>query len=267
MIITTAILISVYAYILYRVKTKYMLITKIIVMLLIQNTVSLLCVFVLYQGLMWQESLNGGSTYNGNTGFWTWTEGIFYSIISVLFGVAHWMFVFEYYKISCFMPYVVKDEDIPSDMVTFHKRLNTTMLSLNVIVMLGEGILMILHNRCIYSDCNQNIWNLPLLVFCTIGFVLLIATGVFMFVAVFKIRAFFLEQGTSDDRINVKMMVLHTSSFGLFILSTLGVFVMFWIWCVNEWTFVTADDYYFGAQILFTISAFGSQVILATILL
>ena len=69
MAITSAILVVLYTFVLIRIKAKFILITKIVVLMLVQNLASL---FVAY--FFWVEAKyqNDPTTFNGNIEHYIW---------------------------------------------------------------------------------------------------------------------------------------------------------------------------------------------------
>ena len=115
MAITSAILVLVYSFVLIKVKAKFMLITKIVVLMLIQNLAYLFSAYVMMEQT---ECQLRPSTCIGYFAYYNWVFGALLVLISGCFLAAHWMFASEYYKISCQMPFVVNDDVIPEDLVT-----------------------------------------------------------------------------------------------------------------------------------------------------
>ena len=138
MAITSAILVLVYSFVLIKVKAKFMLITKIVVLILVQNLAYLFSAYVMMEQTECQKI---GSTCNERYfAFYNWAFGALLVLISGCFLAAHWMFASEYYKISCQMPFVVNDDVIPEDLVTYNNRLYKVIMGVIFVVVLLQGI-------------------------------------------------------------------------------------------------------------------------------
>ena len=56
------------------------------------------------------------------------------------FIAAHWMFASEYYKISCQMPFVVKDDVVPEDMIKKNNRHYKVIMVIIIVTFLLHGL-------------------------------------------------------------------------------------------------------------------------------
>ena len=137
MAITSAILVLVYSFVLIKVKAKFMLITKIAVLMLVQNLAYLFSAYVMMEQTECQKNR---STCNVSLAYYNWAFGALLVLISGCFLAAHWMFASEYYKISCQMPFVVNDDVIPEDLVTYNNRLYKVIMGVIFVVVLLQGI-------------------------------------------------------------------------------------------------------------------------------
>ncbi len=138
------------------------------------------------------------------------------------FVAGHWMFASEYYKISCQMPFVVKDDVVPEEIIKKNNLRYKVIMAAVIVIYLLFGLFNSLVATCkiqIQTCKAINELGYPYLIIMIIGFALSILVGVYLFIAVFKIRSFLLKEGIKQERINVKIMFLHTSTFGLFLIA------------------------------------------------
>ena len=137
MAITSAILVVVYTFVLIKIKAKFILITKIVVLMLIQNVASLFVAYLLWQQAEYQKDR---STIKRSIEYNLWEFAFAFFVMNASFIAAHWMFASEYYKISCQMPFVVNDDVIPEDLVTYNNRLYKVIMGVIFVVVLLQGI-------------------------------------------------------------------------------------------------------------------------------
>lgn len=71
------------------------------------------------------------------------------------FNVSHWMFAFLYYKISRFMPYVLKGQVFPEKKLKCDESINNVMLFLNIALPLLNYLLVFLGDW-VYGHTGAN---------------------------------------------------------------------------------------------------------------
>jgi hypothetical protein len=92
------------------------------------------------------------------------------------------------------MPFVVKDDVVPEDMVMKNNRLYKIVMAAIIVIYLLYGIFGSLKEMCNYFECEQSQELVfPYLLIMFIDFALAILVGVYLFIAVFKIRSFLLK--------------------------------------------------------------------------
>ena len=190
--ITAAILVLVYIFVLIKVKTNYFMITKILVLMLVQNLATLALVFIYWQ--MYEYAKNDGA-FNLNINIINWIGCAAFIIQNVCFVTAHWIFALEYYKISHSMPYVIKEEEVPEGLVRKIDRHNKVMISSIVILFGVGGVTRTLKNLCHPKpNCDKNNFMdfFRMTIICVV-YVLAIIVGVYLFVAVYKIKNFLVK--------------------------------------------------------------------------
>ena len=64
------------------------------------------------------------------------------------FSVAYWMFAFQYYQSSRYMPFMIKQENPPEEMTRFDTRLNYVFCALNIFSPIYYIGSLILYNYC-----------------------------------------------------------------------------------------------------------------------
>lgn len=114
----------------------YIFVLKLTVMLFLSNVATLFLTFANFANL---ESLSGGSTHN--LYFWYWVEGIAAIIGDSTFGLAHWLFAFEYYRICKIMPLAI--QGISAKTLRTDTILYWSLFILNILVPIVEGVLVI----------------------------------------------------------------------------------------------------------------------------
>ena len=138
------------------------------------------------------------------------------------------------------------------------------MLSLSLAFPVVQGILLICSGSILFkTQQTPNIyWKISLnLSQLGIGLVQ-ITTGIFLLIAVHKIRQFLLK-GISYEQINVKTMVLHSASFLFYMLSEIIYTVCFNLMIINSLRSQSIFKYYCISWILADVSSFSSQILLS----
>ena len=75
---------------------------------------------------------------------------MFVFIRDASFNTSHWIFAFEYFMLQKTMPYVLKGEEVPTEDKMFDKAIFYTMLSINILVPLFEGVGVYLVSEAVY---------------------------------------------------------------------------------------------------------------------
>jgi len=77
-----------------------------------------------------------------------WTAAISFAIRDATFNVAHWMFAFEYYIISRYMPYLLMKTRPSSRMIRCDELINKFFMFFNVFAPIMSGASLLLYNLC-----------------------------------------------------------------------------------------------------------------------
>lgn len=106
----------------------------------------------------------------------------------VFFSVTHWLFAFEYFKVSSIMPYAFDNENVPEFLIKRLDRLNKVFLGLVIFFTVVSGPLMAFFDTQIIKNPD----DLRLIrILCLIDIVcygiLFFVTFVFLFIAVYRI--------------------------------------------------------------------------------
>ena len=159
------------------------------------------------------------------------------------------------------MPFVVKDDVVPEDMIKKNNRHYKVIMVIIIVTFLLHGLFNGLQTMAKLEGWLPQIikeFKYTYLLIGLIGFCLSITVGVYLFVAVFKIRSFLLKEGIKQERINVKIMLLHTSSFGLFLFSLILMTITFSLFVIEHNTLKTANPQFYIALTITCISSFTS---------
>ena len=104
--------------------SKYTFVIKLLVLLLLSN------ISQFFKSWSFYQLITG--VFNNVPYFWLALLSISGFITAACFNIAHWIFAYEYYSISHFMPFVLKGQDLPEDKVKCDKILNKIMFFLNI---------------------------------------------------------------------------------------------------------------------------------------
>ena len=165
------------------------------------------------------------------------------------------------------MPFVVKDDVVPEDMIKKNERIYKVAMVVIIVIFFLQGLFNSLLSICKWQKCPQvEVLGYAFLLITFIAFLIAIIVGVYLFISVFKIKNFLLNEGIKQERINVKIMVLHTSSFGLFLFAIVLDMIMFILFVEKRWSLINAGPSYFITITITCITSFTSQVIFSVTL-
>ena len=124
---TSSVLILLFAATLIKVcnGSKYDFFIKLLVLLLISNVSQILYSYSFFQ-------LVKGAFGDEIPFFWISMRSVSAFILFTCFNVSHWMFAFLYYKIARLMPFVLKEQVVPENIIKCDNTLNKIMLFLNI---------------------------------------------------------------------------------------------------------------------------------------
>lgn len=150
------------------------------------------------------------------------------------FNVSHWVFAFQYFNSAATMPFIYDQAEQPESQVKRLKLLNTLMLAINIFVPIVYSLVLIYINIVEVRDGASPI-STSVLVFWTytvshdmVG-VLQLVSGIFLLVAVFKIRSFLLGAGMRTQ-VDYKTMTVHAASFILYSLTIILLYAIYFVY-------------------------------------
>ena len=117
---------------------KFTFVIKLITLLIICDLFWTVYAFSSAKQLQTEEELD----------FWIWTQAITYIISDTCFTVSHWMFAFEYYSISRYMPFLLAKCLPDASMVKCDEVTYYIVLVLNIIGPVANGVSLLLFNIC-----------------------------------------------------------------------------------------------------------------------
>ena len=181
-----------------------------------------------------------------------------------LFNVSHWIFSFQYYSTAYGMHYFLSKNEMSEYTVKFNKALQITMIILNTLVPLVYSICLFEYKKTIYQKYEiPNVWSLPFIITKYSVEAFQIISGIFLGYAIFKIRQLLVQYGELDV-IKIKVLIVHSLSFSLYILSIIVFSVFSFILLLKENP--TNRINYYWANIISAVFSFLSQACLCGIL-
>lgn len=138
------------------------------------------------------------------------------------FNVAHWLFAFEYYTISRFMPFVVEGQQIPAEMVAKDKMVYVAMLSLNFLIPLAEASTLLIYNL---NDERTRLETISMITMRVVVGVLQIVSGVFLGYAILKVKRYLDDK--EGSHVNARILAVFSIMFGLYMVCVV-VYNVFW---------------------------------------
>ena len=182
----------------------------------------------------------------------------------VFFSVTHWLFAFEYYKVSTIMPYVFDEQNLPEVLLDKLEKLKKVILWLNIFFTGVSGPLYAIYyaQQVINDEYNSGLVYILLIIDMICYGILFFVTFVFLLIAVYRISKFIRKNRGKVSQLNKTSLILHATSFCFFLLSE-QVSVIATIWPRNLNSFTDWDFYAIIALIIFS---FISELILAIIL-
>jgi hypothetical protein len=134
-------------YIRVQVGSKYPLISRIIMLLLICSLFTILLVPA--QSKIYQFDKRQDLDIPL---FWVWEEGICYFCKDFAFNLAHLNFAFEYYKIAKFMPLVLKGQQVTPQQTKSAKRFYMVLFAINFFFPAAEAVSLIWFNTVMITN-------------------------------------------------------------------------------------------------------------------
>jgi hypothetical protein len=143
---TSSIMIMMYLTTLIKVcrGSKYKFVIKLLILLIVSN----ICLLV----SDWSFYIYKTRTFVGIPWFWISLSAISSFILLVCFNLSRWIFAFEYYSISRFMPYVLKGQDLPESELKFDTKFNNTMISINVAIPFFNQVAQFINNWWYFAN-------------------------------------------------------------------------------------------------------------------
>jgi len=156
-------------------------------------------------------------------------QELVYTVISMLrfvraasFGVAHWIFAFEYHSIQKITPYIIRGEEIPEKITRNHSKVNKTFLTLNIVLpFFGSTIFFFVYQTKKYngseSHFHMQLTNLYLFM-AFLNLALNLITGFVLSCAICNIKNYF-RINKVEKKINIKIFAIHLATFILYMFS------------------------------------------------
>jgi hypothetical protein len=187
----------------------------------------------------------------------------------VSFNLAHLNFAFEYYKIAKFMPLVLKGQQVTPQQTKKSKIFYSILCGFNIFFPIAEAVTIIWFNSLLVSNHARP--DSALLLWLPIGSkygnaLVQLISGTLLILAVLKIQDYLRKNGS--DQLNVRMLVLHSVSFGLYMLSIIFYQVFFTIAVIEYDTpnAKIAQRNFDIANAFYILTSFTSQALLCVIL-
>lgn len=153
---------------------------------------------------------------------WVWVQCCAEFVRDATFNVSHWLFAFEYYTISRFMPFVVEGLQIPSEMVAKDKVVYVAILSLNLLIPLAEATSLLIYNL---NDERTRLETIGMITMRVAVGVLQIVSGVFLGYAILKVKRYLSDK--EGSHVNARILAVFSVMFGLYMVCVV-VYNVFW---------------------------------------
>lgn len=120
---------------------KFSFVVKLIILMMFSN-------IALISGSVsnYEESLKEKASIE--TTLFMWTAAVSFGVRDATFNVAHWMFAFEYYSISRYMPYLLMKTTPSRQMIRCDELINKILMFFNVLAPIMSGSSLLLYNLC-----------------------------------------------------------------------------------------------------------------------
>jgi hypothetical protein len=130
-----ALLIAAYALTIYQVvkSTKFSFLVQLLVLLLVSNLAGILVI---------EADTKFSVTDNNVALVWKIIQAVAIFIRNATFNYALWLFAFQYYTLSRYTPFYLKQQNPPEDMTSYDEKVNKLLTYANVIVPLIQAILL-----------------------------------------------------------------------------------------------------------------------------
>lgn len=123
---------------------KFTFVFKLIVLLMFSNLAEISGRVSSYE--VYEEGWGSGTIEY--TTIWIWISALSNAVRDSAFNVAHWMFAFEYYCISRYMPFIFMKITPDAGMVRCDELVNKVLIFVNVLVPVVNGALLLKYNLC-----------------------------------------------------------------------------------------------------------------------
>jgi hypothetical protein len=157
----------------------------------------------------------------------------------ICFCTGHWVLAFKYFKIAKNSPRIINGNEAAKT----YNWLFYSGLSLNILFPCLAGVFFILQYQIIdgqRTSGKKQIYD-ALIVFETAVSLMQLVSGSFLIYAIYTIRNFMKSRGENGQEINLKTMILHSSAFGLYMISVLLFTAGFYYWQVLQAKFDGKD--------------------------
>jgi hypothetical protein len=191
----SGLLVLMYAVTLIRVFSgrRFSFVVKLIVLLIFSNMAAISATSANYEFTQHDQTTK-------DVNLWIYIQSVSSAIRDTCFNVSHWMFAFEYYSISRYMPFLLMKLSPEADMISFDEKIYKVFLVLNILLPVVNGVSLAVFNFCdkIYPPeeiGHCTFWSkFQFTVLYLVG-VLMLISGVYLGYAITKIRKHLKENG------------------------------------------------------------------------
>ena len=154
------------------------------------------------------------------------------SIREGCFNIAHWSFAHEYYCSAAAMPYIFARQEMPESHQKNLALFNKIILAINIFFVLSYDILQFTINFMLTEHTDLDMTTKSALFYAWLSThygvgLMQLVSGIYLLVAVNKIRTFLVNQGMSKQ-VNYKAMTVHAVSFSLYNISIIVFYIFYY---------------------------------------
>lgn len=149
---------------------------------------------------------------------------MFEFIRNASFSYAVWQFAYQYYTLSRYTPFYLKQQSPPEEMTRKDDKLDKTLSFLNILIPLIQSVLLLVAN--LQNPPSVTLDNISVIGLCCIGLFQSISV-LFLLCAVLNIRKHLSANG--PEQVNLKMLSVNLAAFGLYLASLVVYYVFYMI--------------------------------------
>lgn len=127
---------------------KFSFVVKLILLLMFSNIAMISASISNYEVLLKEKTNDETEKTNDETTLYLWIASISFATRDATFNVAHWMFAFEYYSISRYMPFLLMKARPRISMVRCDELIYKLFLILNIFAPIMNGASLLIYNLC-----------------------------------------------------------------------------------------------------------------------